>query len=1573
MRNSQSPSADTTAPHDADSGTDHPGGPGSALGGFSAPVREWFTGVFAAPTPVQEAAWATIRSHQSCLVVAPTGSGKTLAAFLQGIDDLLTRPRTPGSKQVRVVYVSPLKALAVDVERNLRAPLRGVALAAERLGLPAPQIQVAVRSGDTPPAERRRILAHPPDILITTPESLFLMMSSSALDVLAGVETVILDEVHALAGTKRGAHLMVSVERLAALHPERHLQRIALSATVRPPERVAAFVGGLEPVTVVAPPATKRWDLSIQVPVPDITHLPAPPGAALDEDESADRSIWPFVEARLLDLVLAHRTSICFVNSRRVAERVTAHLNELYQERLSQADSWPDPDSAQPSEQDDADSWPDPNDPGDHNHTSPDLAHAGTRQQVVERISSKEVLAPAGVGDGEVADPPPVLARAHHGSVSKERRAVIESDLKAGRLRCVVATSSLELGIDMGAVDLVLQVQSPPSVASGLQRIGRAGHQVGGVSTGVVLPTHRGDLLQAAVVVDRMQHGRIEEVTRLRNPLDVLAQQILSMCLRDGWTADSCFDLVRRTDPYRDLPRAVFDEVLDMLAGRYPDEEFSELRPRLVWDRATGSLTARPGGRRLVTTSGGTIPDRGLYGVFLPAAEEGSRTPGRRVGELDEEMVYESRLGDIFTLGSTSWRIREITPDRVIVDPAPGLASRLPFWHGDQASRPIELGRALGEMSDQLVAATPTAARALLTQRGLDPFAVDNLISYLDEQRAATGVVPGADTILVERFHDELGDWRVCVHAPLGTAVLQPWALAVQQRLRAAHGAEVRASVTNDGIILRVPDSGQPPPGVSDILLDADDVRDAVTDEVMSSPLFAARFRECATRALLLPRRDPGRRAPLWQQRQRAAQLMAVALRHPSFPITLETLRECLEDVFDLPSLERLLGDLAARRVRVAEVETEQPSPFARSLLFGYVGEFIYDQDQPLAERRAAAVSVDPELLAELLGTDASEALFDADAAASVEADLQRLAEPARATTAEALWDVVRTLGPLTGGEIAARGAGAASEWLDELVAAHRVFPVTIASTTMFVVADDIPLVRDALGVPAPPGAPVLEDLNPDQALARLVERWVRTHTAVTAADLAGRWAVPEREIRALLHAGIARGTLVELSLGAASKPGAVIHAEVLARVRRRTIAALRAGVEPVPPERLFGFLATWQELDRPASGPQGLLQTVDQLAGWAVPATSLETLVLPVRVADWSPMLLDQALAAGEITWTGHEPIGGTDGWIQLWPADAVIPRRDRTTPEGLAGDVLGLLGEGGAWRSQDLAARLDVPTAHLDEAIWQLVWAGWVTSDTFAPLRRLAAHGALRTPSRPRPTRRMALRSVRPRLTPAGLPGRWSLITGLTDPTQATLLACQFALGRHGVLTRPTASVEASLGTWTDTYRTLAAMEDTGVVRRGYFVDGLGAAQFAVPGAVDRLRSGAGPSGAPSVLAACDPANPCGAALAWPSTAGPRPSRRAGAVVVLDDAGPIAWLERGLHTLVTFGREHDDLVAGLRALAQVVAEGRLPDVHLDQVDATPALESGRTGEALLAAGFVMTPRGYRARSGRSAAVQRV
>lgn len=1575
---------------------------------FSPATATWFRDSFSAPTAAQAGAWEAISSGHHALVVAPTGSGKTLSAFLWALDRLGTEPVPEEKlKRCRVLYVSPMKALAVDVERNLRSPLVGIGHAATRLGQTAPDITVSVRSGDTPAGERRAFARTPSDILITTPESLFLILTSQAREALRGVETVIIDEVHAVAGTKRGAHLALSLERLDALLDE-PAQRIGLSATVEPVDEVARYLAGGRPVDVVRPPSTKEWDLDVVVPIADMSSL----GEVVEDDLSgpaagAERraSIWPHVEERIVDLVASHRSTLVFANSRRLAERLTTRLNEIWDERLTAAAE------ATAAE-------------GDGETADPATLDAGSggRHTRGSRTPA-QVMAQSGASSGA----PPVLARAHHGSVSKEHRQVIEEDLKAGRLPAVVATSSLELGIDMGAVDLVVQVESPPSVASGLQRVGRAGHQVGAVSRGVLFPKFRGDLVQTAVVVERMRAGAIESLRVPANPVDVLAQQVVAMTALDDWTVDDVEQVVRRAAPFASLPRSILESVLDMLSGRYPSDEFAELRPRIVWDRVTGVLSGRPGAQRLAVTSGGTIPDRGLYAVFL-ATGEGT---GRRVGELDEEMVYESRVGDVFTLGTSTWRIEDITHDRVLVTPAPGVPGRLPFWKGDQLGRPAELGKAVGAFVREVAAATPKAARKRVSAAGLDEWATDNLVAYLDEQRTATGHVPDDRTIVVERFRDEIGDWRVAVHSPFGGQVHAPWALCVSARMRERFGVDVQAMHGDDGIVFRLPDlelDGEGSGGrdaAAELLdlvrLDPDDVHDLVTGEIGGSALFAARFRECASRALLLPRRRPDRRQPLWQQRQRAAQLLEVASQYASFPIVLETVRECVQDVFDVPGLTALMSAIESREVTLVDVESAQPSPFARSLLFGYVAQFLYEGDSPLAEKRAAALSLDPTLLAELLGRGEGLSLrdlLDPEAVARTESELQRLAEERRCRDGEDVADLLRTLGPLSLPEIERRTRDGATtrdigSWLVDLEGARRVIRVRVAGEERWAAIEDASRLRDALGVSLPVGVPqAFLDPVPDP-LGDLVARYARTHAPFPASAVAQWWgvgpAVALDALRRLVASGrVVEGELLPTESGGGSHGLDYCDAEVLRTLRRRSLAALRAEVEPVAAVELARFLPQWQSVGGGLRGREGLIRAVEQLAGAVLPASALETLVLPARVAGYSPALLDELMSVGEVVWRGHGSLPGDDGWVSLHLADTAhltMAAPDDTELGDRPRAVLDVLARGGAYFFRALADAVDGSDTEVLDDLWSLVWSGHVSGDTFAPVRALLAGGRTahrRAASGPRSTRyagragslgtlggrRGASRAVPPaRSAPGTAAGRWSLLPEVeSDTTVRTLATAEILQDRYGVLTRGSVVAEDVPGGFAAVYRVLAAAEESGRVRRGYFVESLGAAQFATTGAIDRLRAGARALGAAPdtaapralVLAATDPANAYGAALPWPDRPvsesdddstpsgrkGHQPGRKAGALVVLVDGDLVLYVERGGKTLLSWTDDPGSLQSAADALALAVREGALGRLTVEKADGGALLGSGHPlVDALAQAGFHATPRGLRLR----------
>ncbi len=1506
---------------------------------FSEPVRAWFDASFpAGPTPAQEQGWPAIAGGAHTLILAPTGSGKTLAAFLWGIDQLSREPPPERGQRCRLLYVSPLRALAADVERNLRAPLAGIGLAAERLGRPLHVPTVAVRTGDTPAGERRRMRREPPDVLITTPESLFLLLTSQARETLTGVRWVIVDEIHALAGTKRGAHLAVSLERLAARCVEPP-QRIGLSATQRPLDEIARFLGGHDgsgyrPVTVVDAGASKPIDVRVVVPVEDMGRL----GEVIDEPVSGPAaagpvraSIWPAVHPRILELVRAHRSTLVFVNARRLAERLAARLNEL------------------------------------------DCEQGGTG----------------------------AVARAHHGSLSREQRRVVEDQLKAGTLPCLVATSSLELGVDMGAVDLVIQVESPGSVASGLQRIGRAGHRVGEPSRGVVFPKHRGDLVEATVVVRRMREGAIEHTRYPRNPLDVLAQQVVAMCAIDEWPLAELAALVRRAAPFADLGDDALTATLDLLAGRYPSDEFAELRPRIVWDRVAGTLRGRRGAQRVVVANAGTIPDRGLFGVFLP--------DGTRVGELDEEMVYESRPGETFLLGASTWRIEQIGFDRVVVTPAPGEPGKMPFWHGDRPGRPMELGAAIGAFVRELRELEPAAAVRRLTGEGLDAWAAENLVRYLDEQAEATGALPDDRTIVVERFRDEIGDWRVCIHSPFGSRVHAPWAMVLRGVLEEQLGQAVELIWSDDGIVLRLPEAVDELP-LDAVALDPDTLEDRLLAQVSNSALFTTRFREAAGRALLLPRRRPGSRTPLWQQRQKAADLLAVASRHPQFPVLLETTRELLADVFDVPGLRAVLTGLRSRRIRLVPVDTRDASPFATSLLFGWIAAYMYEYDAPLAERRAAALGLDRQLLSELLGAEELRELLDAGVLADLELELQHLVGDRRARDADEVHDLLRRLGPLTRAEIAQRcrvGAGAGLTaagappgadrhgkavgvgWVDALLAERRAVEVPVAGEARVAAVEDVARLRDALGVPVPAGVPqALLDAVP-RPLDGLVARHARTHGPFTAAEVAARLGATPARVEEALGRLVEQGRLVVGEFRppeAGGRPGVREHCdvEVLRVLRRRSLAALRREIEPVEAAAFARFLPAWQGVGEGHRGLDAVADAVSRLQGAAVPASVLEADVLPARVRGYAQADLDQLLATGEVVWLGAGPIGAADGRVRLFLRDQVPllaaalrpPAGDEDRPEGPVHQRLRAhLAERGAsfWPELLRAAGAETGATpgssdgtEVLEALWDLVWAGEVTNDTFAPLRARLAPGRRGGGSRSRPPGRRPRPGRLTRSGPPAAAGRWSLVDPLFEPlpapTEAVHALCEQLLDRHGIVTREGVLAEGVPGGFASVYPVLRAMEEAGRVRRGWFVAGLGAAQFALPGAVERLRVERAPrrpaSGEPTamVLAATDPAQPYGAALAWPDCPGGRPARTAGALVVLVGGDPAAYLERGGRSLLTFPAGRAGTTAWLDALVALVKDGRLRRLQIARIDGQPAGESSlapRLREAGFADGY--------------------
>ncbi len=1537
------------------------------LGLFHPVTEAWFRAVFQEVTAPQREGWPAIARGESTLILAPTGTGKTLAAFLWCLDRLMLRdlPSAPGC---RVLYVSPLKALAVDVERNLRSPLAGIANIAEREGVKVHLPEISVRTGDTSQRERARFRRHPGEILITTPESLYLMLTSGASEALRSVETVIIDEIHALVPTKRGAHLALSLERLQAL-VDRPMQRIGLSATQRPLEEVARFLGGAEakgsadvvamqsagdesgreigvryrPVTIVNAGARKRLELCVEVPVEDMAKLgemqEQPSGPAAQGPKRT--SIWQSIHPRLLEIIRSRTSTLLFVNARRVAERLAGALNELAGESI---------------------------------------------------------------------------ARAHHGSLAAAQRSEIEEMLKEGRIRALVCTSSLELGIDMGAVDLVIQIEAPPSVASGMQRIGRAGHQVGAPSHGIIFPKYRADLIACAAVTQAMHEGQVESTRFLRNPLDVLAQQMVAIVaypplpvaeaerLRTrgeiepespGISYDALFALVRSSAPFAGITQATFNGVLDMLAGLYPSDEFAELRPRATWDRQRNWITPRQGAQRIAILNGGTIPDRGLYGVFL----SGTHAKPVRVGELDEEMVFEARQGETFVLGASTWRIDEITQDRVLVSPAPGEPGKMPFWHGDQAGRPIEFGRRIGALVRELRELPRGAAITKLTrEHDLDQQAAENVLRYLADQELGTGQVPDDRTIVIERVRDELGDWRVCCLTPFGSRVHAPWAMAASAQMRAA-GLDVETMWSEDGFVLRFPETDAPPE-IDGFLLDAAEAAELVQRQLGSTALFAAKFREAASRALLLPRRRADGRTPLWQQRKRAYDLLSVAARYASFPILLEAYRECLRDVFDMPALAETLRAIANRSIRVHVVDSRTPSPFASALLFSYVANYIYDGDAPLAERRAQALSIDQEQLRELLGDADLRELLDVNAIEETEEQLQSLAEGYKARNLDGVHDLLLRLGDLTREELAARSDSVELETaVTRLLRARRLLEVRISGDPRLVAIEDAARMRDALGVPLPPGVPAAFLETAPDALVDIVRRYARTHGPFTAAEVAKRYGISHAVVESVLQRLVGMGRVVEGGFRPSGVNREWVDVDVLRTIRRRSLARLRKEVEPVEQRILARLFTRWQGVVQPRRGLDALLDVIETLQGAALPASLLETEILPARVANYSRSDLDTLIAAGEVVWVGLEPLGERDGRIAVYLAEKLaslwrpgpVAQTDGAALSERERAIVGYLTRGGASFFQPLHDGVGggYPGETID-ALWSLVWRGFVTNDAMNALRAYCDRPTTSSRST-KQTRRIhnqqqGFRSRR--TTPPTAQGRWALNAVALAETNASAAEqtvwshaiAQQLLARYGIVFRETAHAENLPGGFSAIYDVLKAMEESGKIRRGYFAADLGATQFALPGAVDLLRSLRAPATEKQevvMLAATDPGNPYGALLRWPAAPeeGSTLTRTVGARVVLVDGALTAYLRRGNPNIqVMLPEDEPARSQAARALAEFLAsyvqrpdnpEGRgRTSMLISSVNGVPVAEHP-LARFLLDAGFQAAPLGYNVRRG--------
>ncbi len=1495
----------------------------NALDLFHPAVREWFASSFASPTKAQQEGWPAIANGDWTLIFAPTGSGKTLTAFLWALDRLMFRPRPPKEQRCRVLYLSPLKALAVDVERNLRAPLAGISNVAQTRGDAFTIPEIAIRTGDTPPSERVKFARDPADILITTPESLYLMMTSNVRDMLRGVETVIIDEIHALVPNKRGAHMALSLERLT-LRCDKPPQRIGLSATQRPLEEVAHFLGGasvsdnpssalrapspltrgeghsevaftppdkpaFRPVTIVNTGEKKKLTLRVEVPVEDMARAAEPEiqsGPASLGPRSP--SIWPAIHPRLLELIKQHTSTLIFVNSRRLAERLAAALNELAGE---------------------------------------------------------------------------TLVSAHHGSIARAQRVEIEDALKSGRLPALVATSSLELGIDMGAIDLVIQIEAPPSIASGMQRIGRASHQVGAASSGIIVPKFRGDLIACAAVAEAMHEGAIEPTRYPRNPLDVLSQQIVAMVSMDTWHADDLFGAVRSSAPFAELSRTSFDGVLDMLSGLYPSDEFAELRPRLTWDRVANTITARQGAKRIAITSGGTIPDRGLYGVFLAGTE---KNQSARVGELDEEMVFEAAVGETFILGASTWRIEDITHDKVIVTPAPGQPGKMPFWKADAAQRTVPFGEAIGKLVREIRALKKSdAIHRLITRNDLDKLAAENFLQYLADQEEATNAVPDDQTIVIERVMDELGDWRVCVLSPLGGRIHAPWAMVVAAKVRQQLALDVESMWSDDGFIVRFPETDQPP-STELIIPDPDEVEPLLLRQLGGSSMFAAKFREAAARALLLPRTRIQGRMPLWQQRKRAYDLLQVASRYGSFPIILEAYREALRDVFDVPALVELARKIRKRTVRIHVADTSKPSPFAASVLFRYVANFLYDGDAPLAERRAQALAIDQSQLRELLGEPELRELLDPEALEQTELELQHLDERHKAKSVDAIHDLLLRLGDLSESELAARTLLDVNDALRELTKQRRILEVPIARDKRFIAIEDASRYRDALGTPIPHGVAERYLAPMADPVGDLVLRYARTHGPFTPNDVAHRYGLGTAVIHHALSRFVERGRVIEGEFRPGGTQREWCESEVLRVLRRRSLAKLRKEAEPVDQPVLARLFTNWQGVTRKRRGLDALLEVIESLQGFPMAASIFESEILGARIADYKPSDLDTLSAAGEIVWVGVEPLGERDGRIAIYLADN-LPLLHAPSPDAVDSAIVDYLRTHGASFFHQLQTAVGGFPAEVIDALWDLVWKGLVTNDTFHALRAFARTSKGKTSQRAVGGGRFRSRRT---AAPPSTQGRWSLVPLATanDTQRANALAQQL-LARYGVVTREAPALENIFGGFSAVYPILRAMEDAGRIRRGYFVAGLGATQFAGPGAIDLLRAMRDEPEKPEtvMLAAADPANPHGAIVKWPESSFTM-SRSVGAHVILVNGLMACYVSRGEKQLLLFLPDDEPLRSMIgrevaRVLASLVHDGTRRALLIAEINDQPASRSP-LAPFLVEQGFAATGLGYQLRA---------